>query len=281
MKKILILTVGIALSMFTTSSTYQKPDITIDEVRKNIIALMSSARRQDAYDVNLKLKSLNYFGEEEDRYLKNACNMPSAHLYYQLVIAFDTKNLFWNHYAFFNKEYPLMQQNFKELFGQDALAQLVPMAQKTPDEKDFQKFRFFNGKGLKAAFDKLYKKPQEKFENICTYQKVYDIALKGVFASATSLIIDVMKNKKDFEACAKEYLEKAKKDPNFDGQVFTNQCTQKLLGEKEYECGQANRIVGMLLRRQCDGTLPVVLSCLKQIVKDYDNDTFKKIGKNF
>jgi len=36
-----------------------------------------------------------------------------------------------------------------------------------------------------------------------------------------------------------------------------------------------------LLRRQCDGTLPTLLNCLKIVLKDYDPEALKLIKGTF
>ncbi len=171
---------------------------------------------------------------------------------------------------------------FKSLFGQDLIKARIKTA--AMDEEGNQvEWNHFSGAALQAAFNKLYQQPTGLFQEI-GLQKIYDATLKNYVRETTNVIVKVMSNKPAFEAMAKKYMIKATTDPQFDGIDFSNQATQKLVAKLSQEClndYHDYRIVGAMLRRQCDGSLPMLLSCLKTLLKDYDPGFYKQVALKF
>ena len=97
----------------------------------------------------------------------------------------------------------------------------------------------------------------------------------------------ILKDKEKFEKIAKEYLEKAQKDKDFNGITATNEYRENYFPDLEFKCknynatNAVNRLLGIMLRRQADGTLPIILNMLKTVLKDYDKETFEKHKNSF
>ncbi|MCS6820861.1 MAG: hypothetical protein NZ551_03235 [Microscillaceae bacterium] len=248
---------------------------TLDEVRQNILLNTCLTPNRGAEDENTVTITSIFLNEREvvKAVPQNQCEGSPAYKYYGLVIALD-EEAYWNWAAFYGKR-SKFSQNFKALFGVEPIQKIIPL----PSEKGLDEqygFRFFNPQALKIAFDKLYVKPTTQFQKL-TYQKIYDISLKDYFRDATMLIAEVLKNKPLFERLAKEYFEKAQKETNFEGQILTQTYEQKHYANVgQSQCVYFNRILGMMLRRQTDGSLKVMLEALKTILKDYDPETYNR-----
>ncbi|MES2775921.1 MAG: hypothetical protein V4722_17225 [Bacteroidota bacterium] len=175
-------------------------------------------------------------------------------------------------------------QNFKQAFGKDLMGVPLKMATKTYDKKPIL-INQFKSDALKAAFDQLYKKPTEDFDGFAL-QKIYDIAAKDYFRSCATVIADVMKKKPMFIQLAMDYKRQATTVKNFYGPSASGKAEEKLLG-KDYtpnaDCMKygADRIVGMMMRRHIDGSLPVLLTCVKTVLKDYDPEFYSTIQSRF
>ena len=170
--------------------------------------------------------------------------------------------------------------NFKQAFGKDLLAPGLKIPGKDDNGKP-KTMNQFKADALKTAFDKLYKKPGDDFDGFAM-QKIYDIAAKTYFRSCAYVIAKVMDKKAQFVKFAQEYKTAATTNKNFYGPKASSDIADKLLG-KDYspdkDCMEygADRIVGMMLRRQIDGTLPTLISCVKIMLQDYDPDFFDSI----
>lgn len=172
--------------------------------------------------------------------------------------------------------------NFKQAFGKDLLGPGVKLA---PISKKPVYMNQFKADALKAAFDKLYKKPTDDFDGFAM-QEIYDIAAKTYFRSCATVIADVMKKKPLFIQLAMDYKKQVMTVKNFYGPNASRKAGEKLLG-KDYspdkDCMEygADRIVGMMMRRQTDGTLPTLLVCVKTMLKDYDPEFYETIKTAF
>ena len=64
---------------------------------------------------------------------------------------------------------------------------------------------------------------------------------------------------------------------------FASQTYGKIFGEAEMaECSPAiNRMLGTMLRRAGDGSLPAILLCMKTMMKDYDPEYYNKVALKF
>lgn len=175
-------------------------------------------------------------------------------------------------------------QKFKDIFGVNPIAKIIPDANKSKEKG----LRFFDNKALETIFNKLYAKPTTKIKGTeVTYQKIYDISLKEYVADMANTMALILKDKKQFEKMAKDYLNRLQKEKDFNGITVTNEYRETYFPEMEFKCknysatNAVNRLLGIMLRRQIDGTLPIVLNTIKTALKDYDKATFEKHKNSF
>ncbi len=173
-------------------------------------------------------------------------------------------------------------KNFKIAFGTDLFKPALKMASLEMGTNKKATMNMFNTLALKQAFDKMYLKPTENFEGMAL-QKLYNTSLKDYMHDVCNVVADVMKKKIQFTKLAAAYKVNASTKKYFDGISESYSASEKLLGDNEYTCidNRQSRIVGMLLRRQIDGSLPTVLACLKTIIKDYDPEFYTEISTKF
>lgn len=179
-----------------------------------------------------------------------------------------------------SRSYPIYARVANEaaekIFGRSFIAKRL-------QEKSGGGFMMYDPAAFQAAFDQLYFKPTETRGGVVA-QQLYDAVFKKGIAEQAEVIAKVMAKKKEFEARAKDLLKRAETDESFYGGQFAYQAAVELNGGqlKDGE-GTTEPLVepgfmGTLLRRQADGTLPVILRSLKVVLKDYDPETFKKVG---
>lgn len=215
-------------------------------------------------------------------YARRQCTVSPSLIYYSFYLPLDT-NAYWNASSFsYNAS---VRGEFKNLFGEDILKDQITLpVGKNGDSQHPPVFRFFNGKAFSAAFKILYKKPGDEFQGL-VLQKIYDATLKDYDRDAGNAISHILSDKKLFKQLADDYLAKAKTDTSFDGVSFTNKAADTLIGKAVYsqlKCMDAsNRLVGIMLRREIDGTLPILLANFKAILKDYDPEYYTKVKDSF
>ncbi len=215
-------------------------------------------------------------------YARRQCTISPSLIYYAFYLPLDT-NAYWNAESF---SYSAgVRGEFKNLFGEDILKDQITIPYGDRDAMNhLPVFRFFNGKAFSAAFKILYKKPDNKFEGM-VLQKIYNATLKDYDRDAGNAISHILSNKKLFKQIADEYLAKAKSDTSFNGVSYINKAADTLIGKtlyKQLTCMDAsNRLLGIMLRRQIDGTLPVLLTNFKTVLKDYDPEFYAIIRDNF
>ena len=260
---------------------------TIELVRETIIANFlgpaSDYRKYEAsmpVDVDRDLPGVFKLGDYgKTQFPSDQCETSPAYLYYALYISLDS-NAYWNYDAcVYNKP---MTDRFKALFGQDIIKAKIKLAQKDYEGNAIE-WRHYRAEGIQAAFDKLYQKPSTKFHGYML-QQIYDFSAKQYARDITDVVVRVMARKADFEKYAKQYLQDAQTKKDFEGQDFSNTVSQELLGTTGNTCipdEYATRVVGIMLRRQCDGSLPTMLNCLKTVLKDYDAEFFTRVGTKF
>ncbi len=178
------------------------------------------------------------------------------------------------------------ESNCMQLFGKQLKAKSVPMAY-TYEDGTKKEFTFYSAPGLQAAFDKVYVKPTESFEGY-SIRKLYNLTMKEYMHDFTKFMVAVMNNKPAFVKASSDYLLKAKTDKNFDvylasaralNMVFpTDRSRQQF---PNFEDHISSSTMGSLVRRQCDGTLPTMLKCLKTVLTDYDPEALKLINGQF
>jgi hypothetical protein len=218
-------------------------------------------------DVHLEVKVRRY------------CTVSPSIIYYMFYLPLDS-TAYWNVESFsYNTA---MKENFKHLFGEDILKDQVVL----PDRKSGNAgvLRLFNGKAFRVAFNKLYKKPRKKFQGLIL-GKIYNVTLKDYCRDAADIISHVLSNKALFQQWADNYLLLAKTDTTFDGVKYEEKAADTLIGKALYAklncCTSGDRLVGTMLRRQIDGSLPDLLYCFKTVLHDYDPEYYKKIKDTF
>ncbi|MBX2932175.1 MAG: hypothetical protein KF781_09535 [Chitinophagaceae bacterium] len=169
------------------------------------------------------------------------------------------------------------EKRFTETYG-------VPLEGKSIKMATGETFYFFNPKAVKAVFDKLYAKPSTKFENI-TYQTLYNIALKKYFRDVVKLMSYLhTTEKQEWTQVTTRFLTRAKISKEFNIYEESDYARNKLFPTEKSRKQFPNfseeiysGYLGPILRRHCDGTLPVMLNCLKTILKDYDPEALKLV----
>lgn len=145
----------------------------------------------------------------------------------------------------------------------------------------------YNGDAILTAFNETYIKPTESIDGILM-GRVYNIALKEYARCCASVMIDVLKNKTAFIQQANLYKTKAIAGKLGDGISFCSKASDVILGKKYYDeimlpntkkCigYYYDRIVGMMMRRQIDGSLPAIMKCITTVLKDYDPEYYETV----
>ena len=125
----------------------------------------------------------------------------------------------------------------------------------------------YNPAALSAAFRRLYVKPTD---SLCDEQAqaVYDRVFRGWIRSSARILQQLTdkENGRWLPRVAAAYEQAALTNPAFDG----TQTTGKLANEAGIDSYQDERLVGLIVRRQIDGTLPTIREILAAVLKDYD-----------
>lgn len=197
------------------------------------------------------------------------CEESPAYFYYGLANCVSDMDKYEGYTATY-------KANFKSAFGKDLMIPALKMKAVNNFKKP-EMFNQFSGAGLKAAFDKLYKKPEATFEGVAM-QSIYNSALRDEFRAMAKVVMDVNKKKAAFVKEAAAYKTQALTNAKFDGQTFSEDATERLLGKDDGTTTcigwYKGRVVGMMLRRQIDGSLPILITCMNTVLKDYDPDFF-------
>jgi hypothetical protein len=75
-------------------------------------------------------------------------------------------------------------------------------------------FFFYSAEGIQAAFNQLYVKPNNKFEQ-ATYQTIYNLSLKEYMRDFTKYLAYIMGKKQTWVAVGNHYLANAKTVKDF------------------------------------------------------------------
>ena len=231
-------------------------------------------------DTSVKYTFVNNTKNEGVAYAESQCYTSPAYLYYNMYNALDTNA---NTYSYFSRTYDLhFTSDFKKHFGKNILKERMKM--KAIDYyRNPEIFFLFNGEAFQAAFDSLYRKPSETFKGL-SMQKIYNATLKKYCRETADIIALTLKDKPQFDTLAANYMKKAKTDFEFNGLNYSYKATTKIFGEEyynKYSCSMPSRIVSVMLRRQCDGSLPVLLKIFKKILKDYDPEFYTEVKDKF
>jgi hypothetical protein len=140
-------------------------------------------------------------------------------------------------------------------------------------------FNKYDAKKIKALFDRYYMKPTDMFGQIPA-QAVYDVAFKRWVTRLANEIATVKGKvpKSKWPKLFKEYQAAAKANGTaFKGQEFLKQLAQNV-AEEDPAMEGAGRALGIILRRNADGTWPTVAGLLKKVIADYDPELAKEVG---
>jgi len=233
-------------------------------------------------DTTVNFSYTNSWGNQSKNYLFSQCCQSPAFIYYDLYGAIDSSAEWSKDY--YNDEYYTegFKNTFKKYFGKDILKEQIKF--KSVDYyRRANTLNVFNADAIQSVFDSLYCKPTKKFKGF-SYQKIYDLTLKKFCQESAEVIIEILKDKTQFEKLAVNYKEAAAENSQFVGTSYTYQATKKIFGEyyyQKYPCTGASYILGTMMRRQLDGTLPVLLKCFKKILEDYDPVYYKEMKDKF
>jgi hypothetical protein len=121
---------------------------------------------------------------------------------------------------------------------------------------------------IEAAFTALYAKPSDKRLGL-PLRALFDATLKDALAAQLRDLELVIKNRKLLASEAKKLNDGAKKPGTAQGKDAWRAALNRLVTSDEHAAHIDPRLVGFALRRQADGTLDVILTCLRTILTDY------------
>ncbi len=155
-----------------------------------------------------------------------------------------------------------MERAFKDLTG-------LPLVKKKL-VKNSQTLNQYNPAAIKAAFGLIYLSPSTEVGGVRA-QAAYDTLFKTFVrreANAIALLLERPTLARDAKAFVNHSLD-----------VPDDATTEQWKLAKNFGGPLADepRLIGMILRRQYDGTLPQVITILRTILKDYDREAFKQL----
>lgn len=126
----------------------------------------------------------------------------------------------------------------------------------------------YDASAIEAAFGALYAKPSETRLGV-PLQKLFDATLKDELALQLRDLELITKNKKVLASEAKKLVDGAKKGTGAHGKDAWRAALNRLVTSDDAAANIDPRLVGFALRRQADGTLETLLTCLRIILADY------------
>ncbi len=278
------LTIISLIFISATAFTLIKPLNGVDDTRKRIVhSYMISDYNNSFYDPIFYPDTAVLFSNPDDG-KKDPNNKLSLRSLHQsgFPSAYGMASAITYDYYYHQKEFDKI---FVQKFGKSLFGKHVPMAKNDNGERP--EFFFYSADGLQTAFNKLYVKPTNKFEEIA-YQKMYNLTAKAYMRDFTKFLAYIMSQKPTFIAAGNRYLKNAKTSKDFNPyeemetsfkKLFSTEASTKQFPNFSNEVSFYD--LGTLLRRQCDGTLPTLLNCLKTVLKDYDPEALKLIKGTF
>jgi hypothetical protein len=166
--------------------------------------------------------------------------------------------------AFFEeKNQKNLEDAFQKLFGRA----LVKKRTGAGEQSSFA----YDAASLEAAFKQLYLAPDATVGGTRA-KVVYDTLFKDYVKHKAELIAGILERKGFIAGAARDFSARMGK-PGFDGIAFNMELSQKL----KSPLGDEPRLIGTLVRRHADGTLPAVLKMLRKVLADYDPATMKAL----
>ena len=161
---------------------------------------------------------------------------------------------------------------YAKAFGGD-LIKNRPKEGRTPDW-----FPHYDKALLSKAFDVLYVKPSEKRAGFAA-QKIYDFLFKEPMRRMADDLPRILADKAKLAEMAKAYQAAAKTE-GFHAPRYLDKPAADLSGPQggdDEKPPVSGVVLGMVLRRHLDGTLPLVVQKIKQVLKDYDKEAYAKV----
>lgn len=160
--------------------------------------------------------------------------------------------------------------NYKDLEEYSGLKAILKVA----DDKEM--VNYYNPELIQWVFDNFYESPDTEILGVKA-SEYYDALFKTVLRDYTRAYIGLQKNKL-MDETVKKLKETLNKD-TYVGVDFTYNFTEKLKFDiksepRDYE---DSFIIGFWLRRGLDKTDKVCWKNLKEIMKNYDSEWFKKV----
>jgi hypothetical protein len=141
----------------------------------------------------------------------------------------------------------------------------------------------YDAKGIQAVFNKLYQKPSASFKGIAL-QRLYNINVKEYARGTVDILVAINFRKSVWDKQVQAYLKEVSTDPDFEMRDFAYETHLRIFNEEKIisTCSPDEiDLIGTMLRRAGDGTLPVLITCLKTVLKDYDSEYFSKNASRF
>jgi hypothetical protein len=143
----------------------------------------------------------------------------------------------------------------------------------------------FSPAAAEAAFKKLYIKPSHPSLG-APMQQIYTVVFRSSVREVADVIARLYSRRGQFDVECATYVELARRDADFDGGSAAYRAAVRL-GGGTCIAGEACRgepiadsgLVGTLMRRQIDGTLPVMARALKTVLADYDPEALAQYGR--
>jgi hypothetical protein len=156
-----------------------------------------------------------------------------------------------------------LEKAFTKLFGR-------PLVKKRTGEGEAAVVEY-DAAALEAAFRALYVKPASKIGGL-EAQVLYDTFFRRFVRRVVAVVAAAEKQPGFLAAQAKVYRAQAS-TKGFDGYAFIIAATKQLPAAVKDE----HRLVGTVIRRQADGTLPTLKRLLRALVTDYDPEAAKTL----
>ena len=134
---------------------------------------------------------------------------------------------------------------------------------------------------LRRAFHRLYLPPGTDLEGIAA-QALYDVTLREDVARLAGRMARVSTQQSRFAQAARQLADALRRDPDFSVYEIAEGLAEELNQPYPSADDDDERIdmfvAGQLLRRQLDGSLPVIRQAVRTILRDYDPETFRRLS---
>jgi hypothetical protein len=147
-----------------------------------------------------------------------------------------------------------------------------------------EEWSLWSGPAIEKVFNKYYGKPNTPFQQV-TYQYIYNMSMKPYMDDYVAMLNYILVGKRnEFKAWSKIYYQKAVTAKQFSGTKISRDAYNDLIKNFPGGSDASSKnmttdefIVGQLLRRDIEGSLPVFLKCLRIFLKDYDPENYRKL----